>query len=219
MGAWSDGAPKRSAATPSGSPNLSSLSKNAPLPPLAGKEEKLSTPAKVTRAVSRITQFEGPRGYSARIAVYFRYISYFLMIIGCSALTEVCTKGIPNAAGGGKWMFLSTTVIVVGGAISTLFYVNLRNEIIEKVRHYVFGISLLPGTLVALFLYATSDFLGQDAFGGTLAIALPIVFLCTVIIPALVFIKEMTGIRTMHQSRLDDEEAVRTYTRQDGLQR
>ena len=83
MGAWSDGAPmKRPGAASSGSPNLSSLSKNAPLPPLAGKEENLSTPAKVTRAVSRIMQFEGPRGYSARIAVYFRYISYFLMIIG-----------------------------------------------------------------------------------------------------------------------------------------
>jgi heme/copper-type cytochrome/quinol oxidase subunit 3 len=148
-----------------------------------------------------------------------RYMSYFAVIVGASALTQALTAGIPNASNGGMWMFLSATVIVFGGALGTLFYANLRNEVIERVRHYVFGISVLPGLLVAVFLRATREFLGGDAFGGTLEVALPIVFLCTVILPALVFIKELAGIRTLHRSRMDDQEAMALWTRQDGIQR
>lgn len=217
MGAWSDGSPVGRNVTPlPGTDAESMLPKNASLPSL-GKE--VSPPQKIPRPVSRIRQFEGPRGYSTRTAVYFRYAAYFALIVGCSAMTEFFTKDIPNAVGGGRWMFFASTVIVVGGAISSLFYTNIRKEIVEKVRHYIFGISLFPGTLVALFLYITKDFLGQDAFGGTLQLALPIVFLATVILPSLIFVKEMVGIRTLHRSRLDDQEAVMLWTRQDGFQR
>lgn len=220
MGAFSDGAPSRAKAATFQEEGMLNLGETSKLPPLPGHEpDRLSAPKRATKAVSRIQQFEGGRGYSARTSVYLRYFAYFAAIILCSSLTEVFTKGIPNASGGGRWMFFSMATIVVSGAISSLFFTNLRNEIAEKIRHYIFGYAMIPGTLVALFLFVAQNYLGMDAFGGTLAMALPVVFLCTVIIPALVFLKEISGLRTIHRSKLDDQEAVALWTRNDGLQR
>ena len=174
---------------------------------------------RVTRTVNRISQFEGLRGRSTRNSLFFRYISYMLIIIASSALTQGATLGIRYAEGGGIFMLLSCTSITVVGAIATLFYVNLRNEIISRIRHYVFGIICFPGVLLALFLYATSSWWGDDAFSNTLSTALPVIFLVTVVLPAFIFIKEIAGMRTIYRSTLDDEEAVALWSRQDGLQR
>jgi hypothetical protein len=116
-------------------------------------------------------------------------------------------------------MLLSITSIIVVGAISTLFYINMRVTIVSRVRHYVFGLIALPGTLLAIFLKAASSWLGSDTLGSTLGLALPIIFLATIILPAFVFAKEMMSIRSLNQSKLDDEEAVLLWTRQDGLSR
>lgn len=229
MSAWSDGAPTRKNGPVTVSmingmdDDVTPMPSSPKLPPLEERRtkngKKLSAPQRATKAVSKIRQFEGPRGYSSRAAVYLRYVAYFFAIVIGSALTEVFTEGIPNADGGGKWMFFAMTTIVVGGAVASVLYTNLRNEIVEKVRHYLFGYALLPGVLVALFLYVSRGFLGMDAFSGMLGTALPVVFLCTVIIPSLVFIKEIMGMRTMYRSRLDDQEAVALWTRNDGHQR
>ena len=48
---------------------------------------------------------------------------------------------------------------------------------------------------------------------------MPIVFLATVILPVFIFIKEMAGIRTLYRTKLDDQEQVSLWTRNDGLQR
>jgi Na+/proline symporter len=116
-------------------------------------------------------------------------------------------------------MLLACTTVISIGAVSTLFYVNLRNTIVQRVRHYVFGIIAFPGALLALFLKGAQTWLSKDALGSTLGAALPVLFLATVIIPAFVFAKEMMGIRSLHLSKLDDEEAVKLWTRQDGLSR
>jgi hypothetical protein len=174
---------------------------------------------RATRAVSRLQQFEGLRGRSTRAALALRYVAYLFSIIVFSALTQGATDGIRYAEGGGIFMLLSCTTISVVGAMATLFYVNLRNEIISRVRHYIFGIVLLPGTLLALFLYVTKSWWGEDTFSSTLSMALPVVFLVTVVLPAFVFVKEIAGMRTLYRSTLDDQEAVTLWTRQDGLQR
>jgi hypothetical protein len=49
--------------------------------------------------------------------------------------------------------------------------------------------------------------------------ALPVVFLLTVVLPAFIFVKEIAGMRAIYRSTLDDQEAVTLWTRQDGLQR
>lgn len=169
--------------------------------------------------ISKIRKIEGPRGYSTRAAVILRYVGYAFVILVASGLTQAATNGVSNAQGGGWFMLLSITSVIVVGAISTLFYLNMRVTIVSRVRHYVFGLIALPGTLLAIFLKAAESWLGSDTLGSTLGLALPIIFLATIILPAFVFAKEMMSIRTLNQSKLDDEEAVLLWTRQDGLSR
>jgi len=174
---------------------------------------------RATRAASRLTQFEGLRGRSTRASLVARYIAYVFTIIFGSGLTQAATQGVKYAEGGGVFMLISCTAVSVVGAAATLFYVNLRNEIIARVRHYIFGIILFPGTLLALFIYATASWWGTDTFSTTVSTALPVLFLVTVVLPAFIFVKEIAGMRTIYRSTLDDEEAVALWSRQDGLQR
>lgn len=189
-------------------------------PPLPGaRTEGTSLPARITRRVERIQQAEGPRGRATRASVYFRYMSYMFFIVAACAVTQAATEGVPYASNGGWIMLLSIAAIVLVGAGATMFYANLRPELIEKVRQYIFGYILPSGVLVAIFLRVSQDWFGPDTFGTTLSQALPVVFLATVVLPTLVFVKEVTGLRTIYRSRMDDQEAVALWTRQDGFQR
>lgn len=189
------------------------LSSSAPAP----ESDRITDRA--TRAASRLMQFEGLRGRSTRASLAFRYIAYILTILTGAAVTQAATNGVKYAEGGGVFMLISCTSVSVVGAVATLFYVNLRNEIIARVRHYIFGIITFPGTLLALFIYATASWWGTDTFSTTVSTALPVLFLVTVVLPAFIFIKEIAGMRTIYRSTLDDEEAVALWSRQDGLQR
>ncbi|MFM7088859.1 MAG: hypothetical protein ACKOW9_05020 [Candidatus Paceibacterota bacterium] len=174
----------------------------------------------VSNKVSKVVQFEGLRGRSTRLSIIFRYFSYFLFVLTCSFVTQGATDGINNASGGGLFMLLSSSMIAVSGALSTMLYPNMRFDIVHRVRHYVFGIVCIPGTALALFLKAGQSWLGSgDTLASTLGAAGPIVFLATIVLPAFVFVKEMFGIKTLNRSKLDDEEAVLLWTRQDGTQR
>lgn len=213
-GAWSDGAPLRN------------LPREEQGRRLDGRTDTTANPTasiteRATRKVSRIRQFEGLRGYSSRVTLAVKYVNYFLLVLLCCGLTGYLTKGVRYASGGGTFMLFSVAVITVSGAVSTLFYVNLRNELVERVRHYVFGIVLIPGTLLAVTLRALQEWewANEGSLGGTLRGALPVIFLASVVLPAIVFVKEIVGIRTLHRSKLDDEESVQLWTRQDGLQR
>jgi hypothetical protein len=181
--------------------------------------KKINTVSKITGIITRLRPNEGPRGVSTRLGVMLRYISYFFSIVFFSSVTQYFTADVSNAKNGGLFMFLACTSVFFVGAIASLFYVNLRNEIVERVRHYSFGIILLPGSLIAVFMKAADNWLGTDTFGRTLGSAMPIVFLATVILPVFIFIKEMAGIRTLYRTKLDDQEQVSLWTRNDGLQR
>lgn len=176
---------------------------------------------RAARKVSRIRQFEGRRGYSTRATLALRYANYLLLVLLMSGLTGLLTNGVRYASGGGTFMLFSCAVVTGSGALATLFYVNLRREIVERVRHYVFGIILLPGTLLAVTLRALQqwEWVNDGSLGRTLQAALPAIFLASVVLPAIVFVKELVGIRTLHRTKLDDEESVQLWTRQDGLQR
>jgi len=205
---------------------MSYLSDGAPQKPETPKysnvtytSKNLNTVEKITGIITKLRPNEGPRGVSTRLGVMLRYFSYFFFIIIFSAITQYFTADVSNARNGGLFMFLACTAVFFVGAISSLFYVNLRKEIVERVRHYSFGIILLPGTLISVFMKAADNWLGTDTFGRTLGSAMPIVFLATVILPVFIFIKEMAGIRTLYRTKLDDQEQVSLWTRNDGLQR
>lgn len=213
---WADGAPT-APTPPSHAPSQTAT------PPSAlgsGRVTDRVTTA-VNRQVSRITQFEGRRGHSARAALTLKWITFYLFaLLGCG-ITQLLTSDVTYAKHGGLFMLASITVVAVTGAVSTLFYVNLRTEIVEKVRHYVFAIIVVPGTLVAGIVRAIQqwEWIHEGSLGTTLQIALPIVFLATVVLPMFIFVKEMLEIRTIYRSKLDDQEAVQLWTRQDGFQR
>ena len=228
-GAWSDGAPLRGGV---GIDNPTGLDHNhmpydrsnnalyTSTPQYAEPAEKPSIPSILTSKVNTMRQFEGRRGRSTRATLVLKYVNQFILIALFCGVTEKLTEGIPYASGGGQFMLFSATVISVVGALATLFYVNLRRELLEKVRHYIFGVILIPGTLVAGVLHILPNWSSAEGgeLGGLLNGVMPSIFLATVVLPAVVFVKEILGIRTLHRSTMDDQEAVALWSRQDGLQ-
>ncbi len=219
-GAWSDGAPVAQQATP-GAPTSGTPDSHAVGQARQATSRTIGVTERAAKRVSRVRQFEGQRGYSSRATLVLRYVNYFLLIALFCGLTGLLTRGVRYASGGGTFMLFSCAVISASGAVATLFYVNLRKEIVERVRHYIFGIILIPGTLLAVTLRALQEWewVNEGSLGKTLQAALPAIFLASVVLPAIVFVKELVGIRTLHRTKLDDEESVQLWTRQDGLQR
>lgn len=163
---------------------------------------------------------EGQRGRSVRATIYLRHVTYLLVILICSGATQKMLSTTPSVNNGGMWMLFSATLILLTGAVGGLFYRNHRNEIIEQARHFLFGISLLPGTGIAVLMWATRGVMSSSAASSSVLTtafqnALPLLFFATVIIPALIFVKVIAGMRNLHRSRLDDQEAMSLWTRQD----
>lgn len=177
---------------------------------------------KVTKRASRIMQFEGPRGYSTRGAVYLRYVAFLLEILLLSAFTQALTNGIPRANGAGMWMLFACTIMLISGALATMRHPNERNKIIKEARHYILGMAVRPGVAVAALIWGTKGLfedITEDAFAGLVTNALPIVYFCTIFIPAIVFVKFVFGVGQLNRSMEDNQEMVARWTRQDGMQR
>ena len=203
-GAFSDGAPRESIDSSRGVGS--------------GKTGRITDD--VSHRVSRVMQFEGLRGRSTRAAVILRYVAYMFAVAICSSLTQVFTSGLANVSGGGWFMLLCITTIGAVGAGATMVYPNLRPELVQRSRFYMFNVVCVPGTLFAAVLRTAQHWMGTDTLGRTLGMAIPLIFLSTLILPALVFVKEIVGLRGVSRSKLDDEEAVLLWTRQsDGMSR
>lgn len=172
---------------------------------------------------SHIRTNEGPRGYSTRVAVYLRHAAYFLTLVLCSSLTHYAMQAAgPYSIDGGKVMFFMAALTLAVGALGTIFYANNRNEIIEQARHYVFGLMVLPATGVSLILWVVKGMItaqaNPDAFSQTVDVGLLMVFGAALIMPPVIFMKMMAGIRTLHRSTTDDQEMMQLWSRQDGRQ-
>ena len=174
--------------------------------------------------VARIDQIEGPRGYSLRASVYLRHVAYLLIIACGSAVSHFCFSHVGKYMLGGKLMFALAALTFAAAAAGTVFYTNQRNEILEQARHYAFGMMVLPGTALALIMWGAQVLAGpspdghEDQFLHILFIGLPMVYFATVVIPPVLFIKMLAQMRTLHRARLDDEELMGIWTRQDGKQ-
>jgi hypothetical protein len=173
---------------------------------------------------TRIATFEGPRGYSTRAAVYARHAAYLLTIVLCSSLTHIAMQAAgPFSIDGGSVMLFMSALTLLVGALGTAAYPAQRNQIIEQVRHYVFGLMVLPGTGVAAILWIVkvgliSQQANPDAFSRTVDLGLLMLFGTLMIMPPVVFLKLMSGIRTLARSTRDDQEMMSVWARQDGYQ-
>lgn len=166
---------------------------------------------------------EGHRGVAARWAVLGRWGSYLATVLLCAAVTHASFGTSPTLRLGGVLMLLSVAVIVATAAAGTWFFSDQQEEIIRQCRQFVFAIVVFPGTglavLTGLLRVSGLDPSGQDAFVNMLNGSIPWLYVFATIIPMVVFIKLIAGMRSIHTSRLEAQEEVALYTRQDGWQR
>ena len=175
------------------------------------------------RKIAKRFVLEGPRGRSTRNAVWLRYFSYFLTIVLAAGITQACFASVQGAQSGGQWLLLSASFQLAVAAIGSFMFSNRRAEIIRQVRSYVFGYTIFPGMGLAIFMWSarhlTAGASSGDVFVSTLNNALPWIYFLPVVLPAVIFMKTVAGMRTLRREQLSDQELMRTYTRQDSSQR
>lgn len=167
---------------------------------------------------------EGPRSMSTRTSVMLRYVAYFLTVLLCSGITNAFLSAASITAHGGSFMLFSATLMFATAAVATILFPNSRRDILGQMRHYVFGLSVLPGTAIAGIIWALHDMLNSassssDTMSTLMGFAIPIVFFTTVIIPPVIFVKAVAGYYSLNRSRMSDAEMMALYNRQDPLQR
>lgn len=186
-------------------------------PTESGPAQTLST--KELRAHS-----EGPRANSTRFTVYLKYLGFFMVTV----LAAVITNGLLVTAGttsyGGALMWFSACVMYVTAALGTVLFPQNRTEIIAQMRHYVFGLSLFPGVAIASIIWALQDVMstptaGNDVLATLINFAVPAVFITTVVLPPIIFIKAVAGYYSLRRSTGSDEDMIASFTRQDQGQR
>lgn len=171
--------------------------------------------------VNRRLSTEGPRAMSTRAALGLRYASYVATLLLCVAVTS--WSGL--FAGAGAAVLAGSVSLLLGaGVAGTWLLPASRKEIVEQAKHYAFGIVALPGAGIAVLYRLSLSWArgGSESSSWLLDLsqnALPLVFFATVLLPIPVFIKVLAGWRFLNRSRMDDQEAIALWTRQDGLQR
>jgi hypothetical protein len=154
--------------------------------------------------------------------VWMRYFMFLVEVLILSAITGWFTQGVPWATGGGRWMLIASTVMLVAGALATMRHPNERNNIIREARKYVLAIALRPGTAIAFFIWGSKGVFDEqtsNAMSGLLINALPIVFFTTLFLPTALFVKYSFGLGHLNRSMEDNQALVARYTRQDDMQR
>jgi hypothetical protein len=180
---------------------------------------------RATRAATRVRTYEGLRGTSTRLSVALRQVGAFFLLAGCVGVAHWSFSVRPDWRFGGALMLFSVAFILAVAAVGTVLYAESRQQIIDQARHFAFGIVLMPGAAIAVFMRITSSALGPTAGGDMFASVLTgngiaLVYLSIVAIPAFVFAKYVFGgLRSVNRRALADEETVAAYMRQDGLQR
>lgn len=190
----------------------------APKPPSTPRASALRIPAPFARALAS----EGDRGVAARWSVLARYATYLLTMLVCTGVAHAAFASEPTMRLGGMLLLVSLTVIAVTCAVGMVFMPEEREELVKQARHFLFGVVCFPSTGLAIIhgivRAAGLDPAGQDAFVGMLRGSIPWLYTFATLIPMAVFIKLVAGMKSIHSSRLADEEELRLYTRNDGLQ-
>lgn len=188
---------------------------SAPTPPPQQRKPKASRSARRRRN-------EGLRGVSLRTSVLLRYVSYWFVIVLSGAVAHFSFKSVPEATTGGVWLMASSAFQLVIAVLGTLFAAHRRAEILDQFRAFVFGYTIGPGLGVACFMWVARNMVSSgsdDLFIRTSVAALPWLYFIPVLVPAVLFLRLVAGFRVLDKVRLDDEEILQIYTRNDGLQR
>jgi hypothetical protein len=194
-----------------------------PVPHSAGKR-----PAPAPRHKSRSSRSrrrlrnEGFRGTSTRASVWMRYGSYWFVIVLSGAVAHLCFRSVPGARSGGTWLMASSAFQLIVAVLGTIFAAHRRTDIIEQLRAFLFGYTVGPGLGVAVFMWTTQALVedgSDDLFVRTAIAALPWLYFIPVVVPAIMYLKLVSGFRALDRVQLDDEEILQIYTRNDGLQR
>lgn len=166
----------------------------------------------------RARRAEGPRGVALRYSVALRYLGYLLTIVVCSAIANAAYANTAWRLAGTLVLF-SAALMSVTAALGAMFVPQKRVQIVEDYRHFLFQVSMLPATGIAVFQWVmrayTANPAHQDNFLGLLSNTLPLMFAFTVFFPAIVFVKAVAGRRMLDRSQQDDQELLQTWTRQD----
>lgn len=165
---------------------------------------------------------EGKRAVATRVSVMLRYTAYMFTIIVASSLTHAALTAAGTTSYGGGLMWFSAFLMTTIAAGACVLYPNHRNETIDQYRHYTFGLCVFPGTAIAGVIWAlrnvvTSPAAQDDTLASLLGFAVPAIFVCTVVIPPIIFVKLIAGYHTLHKSVATDTEMVSSVTRQDHL--
>jgi hypothetical protein len=165
---------------------------------------------------------EGARARTIRVSVAVRYVWYLLVVLGVTAVISTLFADSRYSMAGVLVLFASTTILFTG-AVGTMFMPHQRPELVEEVRHYLFQLMLFPALAVAVLVQVihsyTQDPQRSDGFFDLLAWSLPIMFMVTVVLPPIIFVKAVAGRRHLERSQRDDEEAMAGWSRQDWHQR
>lgn len=177
----------------------------------------------MSRARSR-QYSEGRRSRSTRITVSLRYFAYFLTAFLCSLGTHAFLSAAGTTSYGGGLMWFSLTLMFATAAVATVAFPTQRMDIIGQMRHYVFGLTAFPGLAIAGVIWAlrgvvTSPAASTDTLASLISFAVPAVFVVTVVLPPVVFIKAVAGYHTLNRSNTDDATTLAIFARQDGLHR
>ena len=161
---------------------------------------------------------EGPSWRLFDLAPWARALFHFCVVVACTGFVRAVFTDTSWALAS-RLMLVSAAVMVITAVIGSWFFPDKRPELTEQLRHFLFQIMLLPSTAVAGILWLMRTFGTnpdtQDHFLGLLHNSLPIIFLFTVVIPAVIFVKMVASLPFLDRSRVDDEEAIRRWMRQD----
>lgn len=168
--------------------------------------------------LARIRRVEGPRGIAVRGSVAFKWATHVLWVVLAAAICHAAFSGTSYSSMGTLVLF-SAAVMAVTAALGTMFIPHKRPEIIEEFRHVLFHLCLAPSVCLAGFNWVMGSYL-SDARNGDAALNsihgyLPVICLFTVLAPALVLVKMVSGRRHLDRSSQDDAELMSTWTRQD----
>ena len=201
---------------PAADPNF-----NTPSTPLGGPLPAQG-PDPITRWRMRLFS-EGPGGVGTRGGIMLRYVVYFFTLVGCSLLTSALLSSAGTTAYGGSLMWFCAALMTLVAGVGTLLQPTNRAEIINSYRHYTFGLSIIPATAIAGVIWAlrgvlTSPTAANDTMASLLSFAVPAVFVTTLVIPPIIFVKLIAGYHTMNRSKMTDTEMMAMATRNDHLQ-
>lgn len=168
----------------------------------------------------RVLLAEGPRGMSMRTTVLLRHTAYVLTVFVTSALCQMWMRAV-DIHHAGEYLLSTSAAMVAVAMVASWVYPDFRRKIIDSLREVLPGMLGVAFAIAALAQLTQGFYNGADSatFGGPIRLGLTWAYGITLFGGAAVLFGTVWKQRSLNRSRGDDEEVVRTWARQDHLQR